>query len=287
MVLGATGFIARRLLQLLRSSGIPCRAIGSAEVDLIGRDAAQKLRQILQPSDSIVILSALTPEKGRDRATFLNNVAMIDNVCTVVVDAPCAYIVYISSDSVYDRSHPEIDHAEIDEESCCESNDMYALSHIVREKLLVDACQTAKVDLAIIRPSAVYGAGDTHNSYGPNRFMHTALTERKIILFGQGEEERDHLYISDLCQLIQLRLLHRSSGVLNAASGTALSFREVALRIMEAVGRDVVLETAPRRLPIVHRRFNTSALKMAFPGFTSTPFHIGIRETLEELTRKP
>lgn len=278
VVLGATGFIASRLVQLLRSSQIPCRPIGSAEVDLVKCDATRKLRQIVQPTDSIVVLSALTPEKGRDRTTFLKNVTMIDSLCTVVVDAPCSHIAYISSDSVYDCRV-----SEIDEQCCCESNDMYALSHIVREKLLADACQDAKVDLAIIRPSAVYGAGDTHNSYGPNRFMRTALAEGKITLFGQGEEERDHLYIGDLCRLIQLCLLHRSSGVLNAVNGTALSFREVARRITEAIRREVVLETAPRRMPIVHRRFNTSAMKMAFPHFCSTPFHVGVRAALAEL----
>jgi UDP-glucose 4-epimerase len=194
VVLGATGFIGQTLVRLLQESGTPCRPLGSAEVDLVDSSAAEKLKQMLQSSDSVVVLSALTPEKGRDRRTFLKNVAMIDSICTALTESGCSHVVYIGSDSVYAAKC-----GEIDEESCCESGDLYALSHIVREKLLSHACQTANVELAIIRPTAIYGAGDTHNGYGPNRFIRTALREGKITLLGEGEEERDHLFIDDLC----------------------------------------------------------------------------------------
>ncbi len=282
VVLGASGFVAQELIHLLRDDGTPCRPVGSVEVDLVDCSAAEKLKKLIQATDSVVVLSALTPDKGRDRATFFKNTAMIDHVCHVVSNLRCRHVVYISSDSVY-ASPPG---REIDEASCCESNDMYALSHIVREKLLLDACRSADVALAIIRPTAIYGPGDTHNSYGPNRFMRSALRDGKITLFGEGEEERDHLYIDDLCRLILMCLSQQSAGVLNAANGTELSFRDVALNIREELGGEVVIETAPRLIPIVHRRFNTAALKTAFPEFSPTPFQTGVRQTLEKMAGK-
>jgi nucleoside-diphosphate-sugar epimerase len=246
---------------------------------LIAPDAIRKLRAILQRDDAVVVTSALTPEKGRDRATFLKNVAMIDNLCATLGQAACAHIVYVSSDSVYDSRFTQIN-----EETCCDSSDLYALAHIVREKLLAEACQSANTPLAIVRPSAIYGAGDTHDSYGPNRFLRTARTEGKITLFGQGEEARDHVYIDDVAQIILECLLRGSTGVINAVSGTALTFHEVARKIVAAIGRPVAIETTARRVSIVHKRFDPAALFQAFPGFVTTSLDAGIRKSLAHLS---
>lgn len=281
VTLGAHGFVASRLIRLLSMEGIPHRALGRSEVDLVEPSSAATLQRIIHPDDAVVVLSALTPEKGRDRSTFLKNVAMIDHLCAAVSEAPCLQVVYISSDSVYDSRCTEIS-----ENSCCESEDMYALSHIVREKLLTGTCREANIALAILRPCAIYGPGDTHNSYGPNRFLRTALKEGKITLFGHGEEERDHIYIDDLVRVIKMCLLHGVVGVLNAATGRSLSFREVAAKVIEAIGRDVVIDSAPRRMPIVDRRFDTTALRRAFPAFQPTPFQTGIGETLAEIAKE-
>src|SRR2546426_2033846 len=125
VVLGANGFIARGLMQLQ-----PCRAIGSCEIDLIDPSAVQKLRAILKPDDALVVCSALTPEHGRDRATFLKNVRMADHVVAALEESPCAHIVYISSDSAMSPA-----------------GDFYALAHFVREQILQAACGAANIPL--------------------------------------------------------------------------------------------------------------------------------------------
>jgi UDP-glucose 4-epimerase len=278
VVLGLHGFVASRLIRLLQSGGTACRPVGSREVDLIEPSASEKLRDILQPDDAVVITSALTPEKGRDRTTFLKNVAMIENVCASLEKAPCAHVVYVSSDSVY-QSHC----AELNEQTCAETDDLYGLSHIVREKLLAETCHGKNIALAIVRPSGIYGAGDTHDSYGPNRFMRSARTEEKITLLGQGEEERDHVYIDDVTRILRECLFHFSSGVINAVSGTAVTFHEVARKIIAAIGAPIRIEMAPRRVPIVHKRFDTTALFQAFPDLSPTTLEAGIHQSLAGL----
>jgi nucleoside-diphosphate-sugar epimerase len=273
VVLGATGFVANGLLRLLEADGQPGRAVGSCEVDLTDPGAISKLRAILTPADSLVVCSALTPEKGRDRATFLKNVRMVDHVCTVLSSTPCAHVVYISSDSVYGSCA-----GDVNEQSCCETGDLYGLAHIVREKMLQGACAAAAIPLAILRPCAIYGAEDTHNAYGPNRFVRTARAAGKITLFGEGEEQRDHIYIRDLARIIQLCVRHRTTGILNAVTGASVSFREIALAIQQALEGNVTIESAPRAVPVVHRRFNAAALRAAFPEFRPTPLDAAVRE---------
>lgn len=278
VILGERGFVASRLIRMLAYQNITCRPIGRAEIDLIQPGAAEELLRILTPQDTVVVTAALTPEHGRDQATFLKNVAIIENVCRCLSHATCAQVVYVSSDSVYDSRFTEID-----EETPCGSNDPYAMAHIRREELIAEVCQRARIPLAIVRPCAIYGAGDTHNSYGPNRFLRTALTDGKITLFGQGEEERDHVYIDDVTHILSRCLLHRSAGVLNAVSGIALPFHDVACKIALAVGTTVRIEMAPRKVPITHRRFRPTAIRQAFPHHVATLLDDGIGHSIAEL----
>src|SRR5207249_1612924 len=115
----------------------------------------------------------------------------------------------------------------------------------------------------------------THNGYGPNRFVRTALEEKAIKLFGQGEEKRDHLYIRDLSRLIGVCVLHRSAGVLNAATGISMSFREVADTII-ACGTDVRLDCLPRTTPITHRHFDVATTLRARQTTLFTPHCVGL-----------
>ena len=78
----------------------------------------------------------------------------------------------------------------------------------------------------------IYGAKDPHNGYGPNRFRRLAAKGEAITLFGEGEEKRDHVHIADVAALVSAALHHRSTGMLNIATGKSTSFREVAEMIV-------------------------------------------------------
>jgi UDP-glucose 4-epimerase len=278
VILGAKGFVAGSLIRTLNAQGKPCLPLGSGEVDLTEPTAAPRLAAIFKPDDAVVVCSALTPEKGRDRATFLKNVRMVDHLCAALGEARCAQVVYISSDSVY--SARASCGASINEDSCCETDDLYGLSHIVREKMLHATCASLGIRLAILRSSAIYGADDTHNAYGPNRFVRTALASRRIALFGEGEERRDHIYIRDVVRIIQLSIEHGAAATLNAAAGVSLTFREIAHAINQALGGSITIESVPRSVPVIHRSIQVTALRAAFSEFEPTSFDDAIGETI-------
>jgi nucleoside-diphosphate-sugar epimerase len=275
VILGARGFISVALAQALEKEQIACRPVGSNEVNLIDSSAAETLEQIIKPDDVMIITSALTPDKGRDVTTLMKNLHMAQQLCAALARTACAHVIYISSDAVYDARS-----ALVNEQSSCEPSDLYALMHIARERMLAYACQAGKIPFAVLRPCAVYGAGDTHNSYGPNRFIRTALGEGNIRLFGEGEEQRDHIYVRDVAEILKLCALHRSTGVLNAASGRALSFGDVARMVISAAGREVNLVVQPRGGPVTHRHFDITSLIRAFPSFQATPLEAGIAASI-------
>jgi nucleoside-diphosphate-sugar epimerase len=274
VILGSRGFVGGRLAAHLAEAGVPVLGLSSRDIDLTAPTAIEALAGRLNADDSLVFVSALTPDKGRDIATMMRNLRMGEHVCAAVARTPCAHVVYVSSDAVYaDDANP------VRETSCASPSSFHGTMHLVRERMLIETARAAKVPLAILRPSLLYGPGDTHNGYGPNRFVRTALADRKIALFGGGEEKRDHVFIDDVSRIIELVLRRRSTGVLNIATGTAVSFHDVADVIASTVA-GVAIEPSARANPITHRHFDTTAIASAFPAFRFTPIAGGLETTL-------
>lgn len=278
VILGARGFVGGALADALRSNGTPLRALGRDQVDLLTAPAVEQLSALIQPEDAVVMAAALTPDKGRDIATLMKNLKMAEHLCVALTRTACSHLVYLSSDAVY----PNLSHT-IDESTDCKPTDLYALMHITREQMLAHTARERNVPFCILRPCAIYGARDTHNSYGPNRFMRTALSTGTIRLFGEGEEQRDHVYIDDVITVITLALHAQLTGVLNIVTGRAVPFRDVADCVARHVGRSVIVESSPRAGPVTHRRFVTTRLQNVFPKFTMTSLDDGVAESVATL----
>ena len=120
-----------------------------------------------------------------------------------------------------------------------------------------------------------------HNGYGPNRFRRLAADGRDIVLFGAGEERRDHVHVDDVAELVVRVLQHRSFGALNIVTGEVHSFMEIAQATAEIAGKAVAIASSPRQGPMPHngyRPFDNAACRQAFPDFRYTPLHEGLRK---------
>jgi nucleoside-diphosphate-sugar epimerase len=141
---------------------------------------------------------------------------------------------------------------------------LHGLMHVTREGMLRHG---TKLPLAILRPSLLYGLADPHNGYGPNAFGRLAAAGQPITLFGEGEEQRDHVLIDDVAEIVYRVLTRRSTGVLNIATGQSHSFRSVAELAASRVQSPVAVIGTARRNPITHRHFDITACLTAFPDF--------------------
>jgi UDP-glucose 4-epimerase len=295
VILGATGFFASHLVKALSTGGIHHRAVGRSELDLTKPEAAARLAAILEPTDAIAMMSGLTPDRSRGIPALMDNLRMAESVCGALGRAKCGHFVYVSSEAVYDA-----DRIPLDEDSSREPVDLYALTHTAREMMLNSVLTAAGTPYCIVRPTNIYGPGDTHANYGPNRFVRTALGEGRIVLFGRGEERRSHLYINDMIELMVRVIRRQSAGVLNLAMSPSVTFLQAAETVARHCPRPVSLEFKPRTVPpihrpykpsqvfrflsrlgrgispVVHRPYSVSAIFKAFPDFRYTPFEEGI-----------
>lgn len=272
VVLGSRGFIGAALVAGLASDGVPSLALDRTRLDLLASNAASTLAGFILPTDCLVVISALTPDRGKDAATLMKNLSMGQAVADAIAAAPPAHVVYVSSDAVY-----RDDAALADERTPAAPASFHGQMHLVRETMLA---AVFRGPLARLRPSLVYGRGDTHNGYGPNRFLREGQAGNPIKLFGQGEEMRDHISIDDVVELIRRTIRKRSSGVLNLVTGRSASFRDVAVAVGHALGRQVEIVGAPRGGPITHRHYDVAARIRAFPDFTPLDLQSGLARAL-------
>ncbi|MGQ0677500.1 MAG: NAD-dependent epimerase/dehydratase family protein [Rhodospirillales bacterium] len=276
VVLGASGFIGGAIVRRLQKENTPLLALGRKEVDLTSAAAAASLAGMLQPEDAFVVASAKAPCKNA--AMMVDNIRMTAAVCDALSRQNVAHVVYISSDAVYaDGPVP------LTESSPTAPTSLHGAMHLARELMLTSVL--GDTPFAILRPTLVYGAGDPHNGYGPNRFRRLANKGEPIILFGLGEERRDHVHVDDVAELTRLVLHHRSAGVLNIATGEVMSFRDIAEYAAKLSGRTVTIGASPRVGAMPHngyRPFDARATRAAFPGFRYAPLTLGLARAQQD-----
>jgi nucleoside-diphosphate-sugar epimerase len=268
VIIGAGGFVGGAIRKKLMADGINTLPLTRRELNLLDDSAAETLAQIVQPTDSVVMVSAVAPVKTAPM--LMLNLKMAEVVCTVLAAKPIAHLVYISSDAVYaDDANP------VTESSYCAPSTLHGMMHAARE-LMVKSATAAPT--AMLRPTLIYGVDDPHNGYGPNRFRRQAEKGEPIAIFGEGEERRDHVLVDDVAALAALMLTHRSRGALNAVTGVSTSFHDVAHTIARLHGGAEV-KSMPRPGPrphLVHRFFDITDCHKAFPNFRFTPLVDGL-----------
>lgn len=222
LLFGKSGFVSNHFQSLLKSKKIKFQTVGSKDINLVNSKSAKKLINFSKNNNEYIVyfFSALTPDKGKDEFTFLQNIEMISNFFKFFPKNKISYFVYVSSDAVYGNAE------KITDKTSPSPSDLYGYMHLIREKIILSHLNQSNI--CILRPTAIYGKGDTHNSYGPNRFYNQAFNVSKITLFGKGLDKRDHLYVKDFCLVLFKILNPIIFGTYPIASGNSYTFIKVA-----------------------------------------------------------
>ena len=275
VLLGASGHIGRALSARLAGEGVSLVPHTSTTLDLTRPDALGALDESLGADTALVFASALTPDRGQTPDTFMANVAMAGNLAKHLQGRRVGLCVYVGSDAVYG-----FDVNPVTESTPVSPAGYYALGKYAGERVMEYAARAGGFPLLTLRVTGVYGPGDPHGAYGPNAFARSLARDRSVRIFGEGEEERDHIYVDDVAGLIAALIRSRADGLYNLATGESRPFADVVKAIRGLVPYEVAVTHAPRAGAVTHRRFDTARLARAVPGFAFTPFDDGLRATL-------
>ncbi|MCA9190482.1 MAG: NAD(P)-dependent oxidoreductase [Planctomycetales bacterium] len=163
LVTGASGFIGRRTVDAFRASGWNVWGIGRrklADTRYLAWDLSQPLddsaQSKLRDVEVIIHAAARSSPWGNAKQFYLDNVLATHQVIRLAEQLQIGKLIFVSSSSVYYRSH---DQFQINESTPLAES---PVNYYARSKQQAEsAIRSFPGPWCILRPRAVYGCGDT------------------------------------------------------------------------------------------------------------------------------
>jgi UDP-glucose 4-epimerase len=190
-------------------------------------------------------------------------------------------VVFASSAAVYG----DVVEMPVDEETARRPVSPYGIDKLASE-------------LALDYYAAVHGVPATwlrfFNVYGPRQdpsspysgvisiFSDRARAGRPLLIFGDGGQTRDFVYVGDVVRAIVAALDDGNNRVVaNVGTGGEISVLQLARTIIELCGNKSTIDHAPARAgEILHSRARVDRLRDMLGVVAQTPLVDGLRETL-------
>jgi UDP-glucose 4-epimerase len=199
----------------------------------------ESLRDAMRSHDAVSHQAAqleITRSIGDPIYDLTTNTIGTLNVLKAVGELGIGKIVEASSAGVYGQavSDPQT------EDHPTEPNWEYGVSKLACEKYAAIACER-NPDLAVtsLRYAIVYGEREWYGRV-LTLFLKRALDGKPPVVFGQGDQVRDFVYVGDIVQLHRRCLETDSEGhlVLNGSTGTGTTVLELAHTVCDVTGLD-------------------------------------------------
>lgn len=202
-ITGGNGFIGRALAARLRKHcTVRLIDLAAGDSDIVAADVcdAAGLAKALTGCTEIVHLAAAHRDDIEASEYFDVNVGGTKNVCAAATAFGIARIVFASSAAVYG-----LQPGAPDETTPPSPAGPYGESKRQAEEILRQWQQqdTARRELVIVRPSAVFGIGNRANIY---RLMAQAAQGR-FVMIGQGTNRKSMAYVENVAAFLDFLLL--------------------------------------------------------------------------------
>ena len=256
LITGANGFIGSRLSALFLHNGFRVFAGVRKGADMrLLKDAAVEYRygDVTQPAslsgmtadvDYVIHNAGVVKAKSRDQFLAVNaegNRALLD---VVVSENPqVRKFVYISSLAA---AGPSVDGRPVTESDSPHPVTVYGQSKVAGERICAE--YSTKVNIAIVRPPAVYGPGDKEAL----AFFQTANSRIKP-LFGDPNRKIQMVHVDDLCEGIY------RTAVAETVSGSAYFIAEKQSYTLRDLVTILEAASGKKGVPL---RFPASLFKM-------------------------
>lgn len=207
---------------------------------------SDKLFQVIQKYKpmSVVHLAALTGitrcEKDPQRS-FMINVYGTFNVINACIKTGTR-LIFISSREVYG----ETNNATSSENDPLIPNNVYGITKLEAENLVLWAHQKFGLNYAILRPTNLYGPGG--DQYGAQTLIKKLLSDSLIQIFG-GQQKMNFVFVEDVVDAI-IKMLHDkiiNNEILNIGSNDSLTINEFVALLGRIMGLEPKIEFQPMR----------------------------------------
>ncbi len=191
--------------------------------------------------------------------------------------------IYTGSTSIYGSSVK----LPVNENDAPDVLSNYAATKLLGENYTSMYCRNYDIPVSVVRYSNVYGFGQSpRNPYSGvlGKFVHNALIEESLKIFGDGEQTRDYTFINDAVDATILAAVHpRAYGdIFNIGTTVETSVKKLVKVISENV-ENVTVETLPERdIDNIRRRsIDISKIHKNLGWSPRYDIRRGIKETID------
>ncbi len=267
LILGATGFIGRNLLEKLAQRDdldITATRYLRPEYKVLNAKNLIKWKKIDLRNEKdvsgickgvdVVIQAAATTSGSKDIVNkpylhVTDNAVMNSYLLRDAYENEVDHFIFFSCTVMYPSSDLPI--KEKDWNEACEINPKYfgvAKTKIYIENMLKFYSGISNMKTTAIRHSNIYGPYDKYDLDKSHVFGATITkvmnAKESIDVWGAGNEERDLLYVDDLVEFVEAALLNQKSPceIYNCGSGVKISIKDLVDKIVKVSGKSITIK---------------------------------------------
>jgi len=190
----ARGDSVRLLVRTAAQAALP--ALAGMETIIGDLEATDDLFRVVNGVDVVYNIAALYRQAGLPEATYrkVNGVAP-GSLVEACAKAGVRRVVHCSTVGV----HGDIEHPPADEDAPLRPGDVYQVTKLEGEMRARDRALRGGVELVIVRPSGIYGAGDRRLLK-----LFRGVARRRFVILGDGEIFYHLTHIDDLVEGFRL-----------------------------------------------------------------------------------
>ena len=282
VIIGHTGFIGKNIYEnLIQSKKYDLVGLSTKEIDLTKENSKDVLSNHLSSDCVIIMCAGLKKQLGDNLITFENNMFIINNFCKAILEVNPQRIIYLSSATVYgeDVAHLE----KISEYTPVQPKTYYGIAKYAAERVLEKICTDNGINLVILRPPLVYGKDDLSQGYGPTGFTYKVVNSEEIILWGDGSEFREFVYVDDIGNIVSRLVNSNYNGILNLVSGISYTYEEILTLLRQILGMNIKVESRERTKEKVDHHYSSKLICDLMKDFSFTSIDDGLKKMYKSI----
>ena len=282
VIIGHTGFIGKNIFEnLIQSKEYDIVGLSTNEIDLTKENSKDVLSNHLSSDCVIIMCAGLKKQLGDNLITFENNMLIINNFCKAILEVNPQKIIYLSSTSVYGEDVAYFE--KISEYTPVQPKTYYGIAKYAAERILEKICTDNGINLVILRPPLVYGKDDLSQGYGPTGFTYKALNNEEIILWGDGSEFREFIYVDDVGKMVSQIINSNYSGILNLVSGISYTYEEILTLLRQILGMNIRVVSRERSKEKVDHHYSSKLIRDLMKDFSFTSIDDGLKKMYKSI----
>jgi UDP-glucose 4-epimerase len=136
------------------------------------------------------------------------------------------------------------------------------------------------ISCVTLRFSNIYGPRSAHKKSAVAAFIKSIIRGESLVVYGDGTQQRDYLYVGDLVRGIKAALEGRFTGVYQLGSGQPTTLNTLVATLKKVSGRDFQVRYEARRSGEVHSTWcNISKAAREFGYNAPTNLESGLQTT--------